>query len=148
MRRRLPLVVVVAGVMSLPGAMHPGAALAQTTGIPLAGVQNGRFQMIPTPNGFLRLDTRTGAVSLCAVSGAAAECRAAADDREALMGEVERLAKRAAELESSGVAGPRPAAGPFAGLPSKEDLGKAMDIAEDFMRRMMRLMREETKDRT
>ena len=77
------------------------------------------------------------------LTGAAAECRAAADDRAALMDEVERLTKRNADLESSAAKAP-PAAGPL----RREDMGKAMDFAEEFIRRMMRAMKDESKDRT
>ncbi len=120
-------------------ALALSPAMAQS---PASG-ENGRFQMTPAPNGFLRLDTRTGAVSVCTLTGAAAECRAAADDRAALMDEVERLTKRNADLESSAAKAP-PAAGPL----RREDMGKAMDFAEEFIRRMMRAMKDESKDRT
>ena len=97
----------------------------------------GRFSMTPTANGFLRLDKQTGAVSLCSVNGTSAECRAAADDRVALVDEIDRLARRNAELEKSQSRG---------ALPSREDMGKALDYAEQFMRRMMRVMRSDRDD--
>ena len=49
-----------------------------------AATENGRYAMTPAPDGFLRLDTRTGAVSLCAVSAGAVSCRASAEERRAL----------------------------------------------------------------
>ena len=101
--------------------------------------ENARFSMTPTKDGFLRLDTRTGAVSLCTVTGTSAQCRAAADDREALTEEIERLAKRNAQL--AGTAGVR-------ALPPQEDMNRAMDLAEQFMRRMLRIMRDDSKDPT
>ena len=105
--------------------------------------ENGRYSMTPTANGFLRLDTRTGTVSLCTVNGASAECRTAADDRAALTGEIERLAKRNAELETRTVP---PAASRR--LPDDAEAQRAMDYAEQFMRRMMRIMRDESKNPT
>ena len=99
----------------------------------------GRYQMTPAANGFLRLDTKTGAVSMCTISGSSAECRAAADDRAALMSEVDRLSQKNAELESRGTA----AKPPIARLPDREDFGKALDMAEEFMRRMKRVLRED-----
>ncbi len=107
---------------------------------------SGRYSMTPTTNGFLRLDTRTGAVSLCVVKEASAECRAAADDRAALNAEIDRLATKNAELEAR-----EKSTSPMKSLPSREDMGKALDYAEDFMRRMMRMMREgdaDPRDRT
>ena len=105
--------------------------------------ENGRYSMTPTTNGFLRLDTRTGTVSLCTVNGASAECRTAADDRAALTDEIERLAKRNAELETRTVP---PASSRR--LPNDADAQRAMEFAEQFMRRMMRIMRDESKGPT
>jgi len=116
------------------------------TGFALAAESDspaGRYSMTPTTNGFLRLDTQTGAVSLCVAKEAGAECRAAADDRAALSDEIDRLSKRNAELEGRlAGAGSR---SPLNALPSREDFGKAMDYAEDFMRRMMRVLREDER---
>ena len=127
------VVMALALIVACAGA----ARAAETDG------QTGRYTMTPTANGFLRLDTQTGAVSLCAVKDAGAECRAAADDRAALGDEIERLSKKNAELEAR-VAGAGTRA-PLNALPSREDMGKAMDYAEDFMRRMMRLLREDER---
>ena len=96
--------------------------------------ENGRYSMTPAGNGFLRLDTRTGAVSLCSVVNASAECRAAADDRAALMYEIDRLTRLNAE---NGKAAPRSV------LPNKDEMDRSLDFAEQFMRRMMRVMRDE-----
>jgi hypothetical protein len=106
-------------------------ALAQTP----SPSENGRYQMTPSPNGFLRLDTRSGAVSVCVLQGVNVECRAAADDRAALAEEVERLSRRNAELEARGATV----------LPSRDDMGKAMDYAEEFMQRMKRVLADEPK---
>lgn len=132
-------------ILLLPLFLAGSPARAQTSEVlaPPAS-ENGRYTMTPSGNGFLRLDTRTGAVSLCTVSGASAECRAAADDRAALEAEIDRLSKRNAELETRGLTRPN-AARP---LPDDKDAQRALDFAEQFMRRMMRIMREEPKDPT
>lgn len=133
---RLICASVVFTALLSPAVTAP--ALAQPAG------DNGRYQMTAAGSGFLRLDTRTGAVSVCTLTGAGAECRAAADDRAALMSEIERLTQRLAGQESGA---PPAAARGGSGLPSKEEAGKAMDLAEEFMRRMMRIMRDETETR-
>lgn len=138
---RVALAVLICGAFIAPVSAQTPADNA------LATSENNRFQMTPAANGFLRLDTRTGTVSLCTISNAAAanafpECRAAADDRAVLMAEIDRLVKRNSELENAARI-----VRPLAGLPSKEDAGRALDMAEDFLRRMMRVMRDETKDR-
>lgn len=52
--------------------------------------ENGRYSMSPAGDGFLRLDTRTGAVSNCTNKGGWA-CRAVPDERAALDTEIGRL---------------------------------------------------------
>ena len=109
--------------------------------------ENGRYSMTPSGAGFLRLDTRTGAVSLCKVENGAARCQAAIEERTALEGEIDRLARQNEALKAA-----RPNAAPGVGpnLPSQQDFDKALDFAEKFMRRMMRIMREDDppKDKT
>ena len=106
-----------------------------------AGAENGRYSMTPVADGFLRLDTRTGAVSLCKVENGAASCEAAAEERAALQDEIDRLARQNDALKGDGEWG---------GLPTRQELDRALDFAERFMRRMMRIMRNDDslKDRT
>jgi hypothetical protein len=116
-------------------------ALAETATPDPAVSENGRYSMTPAPGGFLRLDTRNGAVSLCKVENGAARCAAAIEERTALQDEIDRLARQNEALKGGSSA---------SRLPSREDFGRAMDFAEQFMRRMMRIMREDDsqKDRT
>jgi hypothetical protein len=53
--------------------------------------ENGRFALSPVPEGFLRLDTRTGAVSTCSSARGSWVCRASPDERAALDTEIGRL---------------------------------------------------------
>ncbi len=53
--------------------------------------ENGRYALSPTPDGVLRLDTRTGAVSTCGNSAAGWACYAVPDERAALDAEIGRL---------------------------------------------------------
>ena len=53
--------------------------------------ENGRYALSTTPDGVLRLDTRTGAVSTCGNSGAGWACYAVPDERAALDAEIGRL---------------------------------------------------------
>ncbi len=53
--------------------------------------ENGRFALSPVPEGFLRLDTRTGAVSTCSSVKDNWVCRAVPDERAALDTEIGRL---------------------------------------------------------
>ena len=53
--------------------------------------ENGRYALSSTPDGVLRLDTRTGAVSTCTNSGTGWACYAVPDERTAMDAEIGRL---------------------------------------------------------
>jgi hypothetical protein len=76
--------VVTALVLSLGGI---GAAGAQS----LPDGENGRYTLSPVPDGVIRLDTRSGAVSTCSSAGAGWACYAVPDERAALDAEIGRL---------------------------------------------------------
>ncbi|QGM46886.1 hypothetical protein [Methylocystis heyeri] len=102
--------------------------------------QEGRFSMSPTQGGFLRLDKETGAVSFCAVENGLSLCRIGADERSALENEIAKLRRENAELKAAAGQGQ----GGFSPLPKEEDFERAMSFTERFMRRMMRLFKEES----
>ena len=77
-------VAAAALALCMAGAGH---ALAG----PLPDTENGRYALSPSPDGVLRLDTRTGAVSTCSNSGAGWACYAVPDERAALDAEIGRL---------------------------------------------------------
>ncbi|MFB9268322.1 hypothetical protein ACFFWD_35250 [Bradyrhizobium erythrophlei] len=64
-----------------------GVAAAQSA----PDTENGRYVLSPAADGFLRLDTRTGAVSTCSNSGAGWACYAVPDERAAMDVEIGRL---------------------------------------------------------
>ena len=102
-------------------------ALGQSA--PDAPKADGRFSMTPAGEGFLRLDTRTGAVSHCLVTPAGAQCRAGADERAALEAEIDRLTKDNADLRGKlAAAGDQtPGGRPRNALPSQEEMDRAID---------------------
>jgi len=64
-----------------------GAATAQT----MPDTENGRYALSPVPEGVIRLDTRTGAVSICNNTGNGWACYTVPDERAALDAEIGRL---------------------------------------------------------
>jgi cell division protein FtsB len=76
-----------------------GGAVAQST----PDNENGRYVLSPIPDGVIRLDTRTGAVSTCNNAGSGWACYAVPDERAAYDAEIGRLQaeneKSKAELE-------------------------------------------------
>jgi hypothetical protein len=68
-----------------PGGIERAAAQS------MADTEIGRYALSPIPDGVVRLDTRTGAVSTCTNSGAGWACYAVPDERAALDAEIGRL---------------------------------------------------------
>jgi hypothetical protein len=66
-----------------------GAALAQS----MPDTENGRYALSPVADGVLRLDTRTGATSICSDKGTGWACYAMPDERAAFDEEIGRLQK-------------------------------------------------------
>jgi hypothetical protein len=137
----------------------PVAALMFACSIALAGTASGqtappekpgRFTMQPIDGGFLRLDTESGAMSLCTKRGASVVCEPV-DDQRASQGEIERLTqenkalkedlKRLEELVTADGSN-RPARGPKFNLPTEDDVDKAMSYVE----RMLKKFREKMRD--
>jgi hypothetical protein len=135
--------------------------------------ENGRFTFKEVPDGILRLDGRTGQVSLCSKVGAWA-CRTLADDRTALEDEIGRLLDENTALRKqlearapippetvppSAAKPPPPAVAPPApkqggrefNLPSEADLNRMMAFLEKMWRRLLdmaqRTQRELDQDR-
>jgi hypothetical protein len=79
---KFPTVIMLA--LCFTGAGHALAAAMPET-------ENGRYALSPAPDGVLRLDTRTGAVSTCNNSGAGWACYAVPDERAAMDAEIGRL---------------------------------------------------------
>ena len=77
----------IAAFLLAAGFAGAGAA----AGPAMPDTDNGRYALSTTPDGVLRLDTRTGAVSTCGNSGAGWACYAVPDERAALDAEIGRL---------------------------------------------------------
>ena len=82
--------------------------------------ENGRYTFTPVPDGTLRLDTRTGAVSLCAKKEAAWSCNTVPDERQALENEIARLQRENGALKKDMLARGLPLPGGVASAPSAQ----------------------------
>ncbi len=86
------------------------ALLLITVSSPLyaeGGTDNQRYSIVETPNGLVRLDRKSGRISVCKMSNAQLVCKLAADERQAYQEEIDRiddklstLEKRVADIES------------------------------------------------
>ena len=129
-------------MLALTGA---GAAVAQS----MPDNENGRYALSPIPDGVIRLDTRTGAVSTCGNSGAGWACYAVPDERAAYDAEIGRLqaenekSKAEAERLAAELASRPPAAEdktaealPKEALPKSDSLKKAEPKAAEGERKI------------
>lgn len=129
----------IAHLLAASLALCAAPALAQTTPQVLdeaPASDNGRYAMQQTPDGFLRLDTRTGKVSLCSVKDGSARCVLAADEREAYEREIASLrdaAKRGSK--SAEASGPR--------LPTDAEIDRTLGVMEKLWRGMVRIIGED-----
>jgi hypothetical protein len=108
-----------------------------------------RYTVRPSGDGFVRLDTQTGAVSHCArredtwfcepvIDSAAMEARL-----DSLAVQIERLSARIAALEA------RPAADPptaTSATPEEREFEQALGFSETLMRRFFQMVREIKRD--
>ncbi len=110
--------------------------------------ENGRFTMSPVDGGVMRLDTRTGKVSICRKKIDAWACEAAADDRAAYEKEIGRLQDKVTSLENQ----LRGGAKSDLKLPSDAEVDRAMTFFESILRRFKtmieNLQREDNAKRT
>lgn len=106
-----------------------------------------RFRMERTENGFVRMDSRTGAMSFCEERGGQLICRDGADGRAGEAGQLAEFNRRIAELEDRIAAlETRQPAQPNAGLPSEAEFEQTMTLMERFFRRFWGVARELERD--
>nr|WP_315918593.1 hypothetical protein [Mesorhizobium sp. SP-1A] len=136
MRPKLMLLSTMAALFAVPMLAVPGQAEDQQ-----------RYRLEKTDDGYVRMDTQTGAMSLCQEKSGQLVCRVAADERGAFQDEIDRLQgsikaldARVAKLENS------LSARLESSLPSEEDFNKTMSYMERFMRRFMDMARDFNKE--
>jgi hypothetical protein len=146
MKRAIPPVVALLA-LAVPAA-------AQTA---LPDSENGRFSFSQVADGLLRLDTRTGQVSLCAGRGPGWACQVVPDERTALENEIARLQDENARLKREMLArnvplpgvGPSPQGSKPPGelrLPSDADIDRLMTFMEKIWRRLIEMVQSVQKD--
>lgn len=108
-----------------------------------------RYRLEKTADGYVRMDTVTGAMSTCREQSGQLVCRMAADERtvvqddmERLQDQVKALEERVAKLENS------LAARLESNLPTEEEFNKTMGYVERFFRSFMGIVKDMEKQET
>jgi hypothetical protein len=143
--------LLIAAVLALAAS----AAQAQTA---TPDSENGRFTFNQVQDGLLRLDTRTGQVSLCNKRPVGWACQAVPDERAALETEIGRLQNENVTLKKEMIARGVPLPGGFKAdppsarpqielkLPSDADIDRMMSFMEKIWRRLIDMVQSMQKD--
>jgi hypothetical protein len=125
----------------------------------------GRYSMHKTDDGFIRLDTETGAVSICRKTDGDWSCRPTPDEASKLRAEIDSLRHRNDELSrqlAARTGQPKRAPDAYGSdndrsehktfrLPSEKEVDKALDyfesILKKFQERLKRLERNAPTDK-
>src|SRR5262249_35606617 len=147
---RMALFVVAGLALAVP------AAWAQSTA---PESDDSRYTFNRIDDGYLRLDGRTGQVSICARHPVGWTCQAVPDERAALEAEIARLQGEnvaikkellARNLPLPGTVKPEPPAAkpeePRLQLPNDADLDKVMNFIEKIWRRLVEMIATLQKD--
>ena len=114
----------------------PAQAFAQQS-------DSGRYTMERTGEGFVRLHTVTGEMSICTEKSGQLVCRIAADERRAFEDSLSDLSARVAELEKRLDA---LAPGTEGGMPDDAELDRAIGAMEKMMRRFFGMVEDLRKE--
>jgi hypothetical protein len=103
-----------------------------------------RYQLQKTDNGYVRLDTRTGAMSICEERETQLICRMAADESVARDDDTSRLRDRLRLLEARVAA----LEGKGGAVPSEQEFDQSLDRMESFFKRFMGVVKEFEREDT
>ncbi|MCO5160444.1 MAG: hypothetical protein M9939_04870 [Mesorhizobium sp.] len=118
------------------------AALVLAATVPASFAQETetRYTLEKTPQGYVRMDTRSGEMSLCSERAGQLVCRLAADERSAWQDELDRLARRLDEVEKRlAVLENSP---PQDALPTDEQFEQSLSFMEKFFRRFIDIVKD------
>lgn len=80
-----------AAILVLAAILPSGTGISPAAAQVAPETQNGQFSFHRVNEGYLRLDTRSGQVSLCSYKNLGWTCETVADERQALENEIARL---------------------------------------------------------
>ncbi len=110
--------------------------------LPALAGDAARYTLEKTLEGYVRMDTQTGVMSICKEQAEQLVCRLAADERDAYEGAINALAKRVEAVESRIAALEATSLKRPEALPSQEEFDKTLSMMERFLRRFMGVVEE------
>ena len=114
-----------------------------------ARAETGRYTMTPTKDGVLKLDTKTGAVSLCRNVGTGWSCENVDEPGKGLHARIDRLEREnerlRARLERRSGSGSHDCG--KLQLPSEQEVDKTMDFVEKLLNRFKGMIEDLKKDK-
>ncbi|RVD54864.1 hypothetical protein EN828_30245 [Mesorhizobium sp. M2D.F.Ca.ET.185.01.1.1] len=123
------------------------AALCSLVAASAYSEETDRYRLEKSANGYVRMDTQTGAMSICEERSGQLVCKMAADERAAYQDEIDRLDNsvkaldaRVAKLENS------LSARLESQLPSQEDFNKTMGYMQQFFRTFKDIVKDMDKE--
>ncbi|TPK24663.1 hypothetical protein FJ872_01435 [Mesorhizobium sp. B2-5-9] len=123
------------------------AALVSLIAASAYSEETDRYRLEKSATGYIRMDTQTGAMSICEERSGQLVCKMAADERAAYQDEVDRLQasmkamdERVTKLENS------LSARLESKLPSEEDFNTTMSYMERFLKSFMGIVKDMDKD--
>ena len=123
------------------------AALVSLVAASAWSEETDRYRLEKSANGYVRMDTQTGAMSICEERSGQLVCKMAADERAAYQDEIDRLDNsvkaldaRVAKLENS------LSARLESQLPSQEDFNKSLGYMQQFFRTFKDIVKDMDKE--
>jgi hypothetical protein len=104
--------------------------------------QTGRYVFQKSGDGFARLDSETGQISLCENKSDQLSCRPATEERQASESEIQRLNEKVDRLEKRLADLEKRVVSPKDLLPSDEQVDRTLGIMERFFRRFIDIAKD------
>ena len=127
-------------------ARSPAIAIAFAAGtllaLPAIAEETSSYTLQKTEDGFVRMNNKTGEMSICQERTGQLVCRVAADERTAYEEDLADLKGRVAKLEDTVAAMGKIPPVVRDALPSDEQFEKSLSYMEKFFRRFMGIAKE------
>lgn len=105
-----------------------------------------RYTLEKTADGYVRMDNRTGEMSICNERAGQLVCKLAAEERTAFQDELDRIIGRLEAVEKRLAAVEASPSAPDAGLPTEQQFEQTLTFMERFFRRFIDVAKDLDKD--